>query len=49
MKNYVISYHHSLGDCSIRVYGWEVASVLRNMIHLAIQGHEFSNVTINKV
>jgi len=49
MKNYVVSYRHSLGDCSIRVYGWEIASILSNMALMAIQGHSFSNVTINKL
>ena len=49
MKNYCISYHHSLGDCSIRVYGWEIPSILSNMALMAIQGHSFSNVSIYKL
>lgn len=49
MTNYCISYHHSLGDASIRCYAWEVAGILRNMVHMAIQGHKFSNVTITKI
>ena len=49
MKDYVISYRHALGDCSIRVFGWEIPSILSNMAFMAIQGHEFSNVTINRL
>ena len=49
MKDYVISYRHALGDCSIRVFGWEIPAILANMAMMAIQGHFFSNVTINKV
>lgn len=47
--SYYVSYHHSLGDTSIRCYAWEVAGILRNMVHMAIQGHKFSNVTIVRV
>ena len=47
--SYSISYRHSLGEATIRCYGCEVASILRNMVHLALQGHEFSNVTITRV
>ena len=49
MKDYVISYTHSLGCASIMCYRWEVASVLRNITHLALQGHSFDNVTIKRV
>ena len=47
--SYFISYHHQLGDAAIRCYGWEVAGILRNMVHMALQGHQFSNVTITKI
>lgn len=47
--SYSISYHHALGDASIRCYAWEVAGILRNMVHMALQGHEFSNVTISRI
>jgi hypothetical protein len=49
LMSYSISYHHALGDASIRCYAWEVAGILRNMVHMALQGHEFSNVTITKI
>ena len=49
MKDYVISYTHKLGECSMMVYSWEVASILRNMALLAIDGHQFSNVTMKRV
>ena len=49
MISYCISYHHSLGDAALRCYGWEIAGILRNMMHLAIQGHKFENVTITKL
>lgn len=49
MKDYVVSYSHSLGFAEIRCYSWEIASILCNMALMAIQGHCFSNVTINKV
>jgi hypothetical protein len=47
--SYYISYHHSLGDASLRCYAWEIVGILRNMVELALQGHEFSNVTITKI
>jgi hypothetical protein len=47
--DYVISYHHVLGDAALRCAKWEVAGILRNMVHMALQGHEFSNVTITKL
>ena len=47
--SYEISYTHALGDVAIRCYGYEVASVLRNMVILALQGHSFSNVTITSL
>ena len=46
--SYYVSYHHVLGDAAIRCYGWEVTGILRNMIHMALQGHKFSNVTITR-
>lgn len=49
MKEYVISYTHVLGDAALRCYSWEVAGILRNLVHLALNGHEFSNVTITKI
>ena len=49
MKDYVISYSHSLGNAILPCYGYEVAGILLNMAHMAIQGHKFSNVTIYKV
>lgn len=47
--SYYVSYHHVLGDAVIRCYASEVASILRNMTHMALQGHKFSNVTITRV
>ena len=47
--SYEISYTHTLGDASLRVYDWEVASVLRNLTYFALQGCKFSNVTITKI
>lgn len=47
--SYFVSYHHSLGDAVINCYSWEVAGILRNMVHMAVQGHKFSNVTITRV
>lgn len=49
IMSYYISYHHSLGDASLRCYAWEIVGILRNMVELALQGHEFSNVTITKI
>ena len=47
--SYYVSYRTRLGDASIRCYGWEVAGILRNMAHMALQGQKFSNVTITKI
>jgi len=47
--SYEISYTHTLGCASLRCYKWEVASVLRNLAHMALQGHKFSNVTIKSI
>lgn len=47
--SYYISYHHSLGDASLRCYAWEIVGIMRSMVELALQGHEFSNVTITKI
>lgn len=45
--SYLVSYTHSkLGSASVIAYENELASILRNLAHLSIQGHEFSNVTI---
>lgn len=49
MKDYVISYRHQLGDAMLPCYSWEVAGILLNMAHMAIQGISFSNVTITKL
>ena len=49
MKDYVVSYSHSLGFAQISCYSWEIASILWNLAFMAVQGHTFSNVTINKV
>lgn len=46
--NYYVSYRTRLGDASIRCYAWEVAGILRNMVHMALQGHQISNVTITR-
>lgn len=46
---YEINYFTSLGEVSFLCKAWEVASVLRNMVHLALQGHQFSNVTLRKL
>ena len=47
--SYLVSYHHVLGDATIRCCGSEVAGILRNLVHMALQGHQFSNVTITRV
>lgn len=47
-KIYVISYTHSLGAACIPCHACEVAGILRNMCHLAMQGHSFSNVSITR-
>ena len=49
MKDYVISYTHSLGDAVLPLYKDEVAGVLANMAELAMRGHEFTNVTIHRL
>lgn len=44
-----VSYRHpQLGDASIRVYDWEVGVILADIFSLALQGHEFSNLTVIK-
>ena len=45
---YTISYTHTLGECSLMCNPCEVASILRNIALLAMDGHKFSNVTIHK-
>ena len=47
--SYYVSYRHGLGDAVLRVYEWEIPSVLKNLFSLALQGHEFSNVTITRI
>lgn len=47
--SYFVSYRTLLGDASIKCYSWEIAGILRNMMHMAMQGHVFSNVTITKI
>ena len=47
--SYYVSYRTTLGDASIKCYAWEIAGILRNMVHMALQGHRFSNVTITKI
>jgi len=47
--SYYVSYRTRVGDASIRCYGWEIAGILRNMVHMALQGQKFSNVTITKI
>lgn len=49
MKDYLVTYTHSLGMAELPCYSWELAGILANMAMMAIQGHFFSNVTINKV
>ena len=46
---YEINYRTNLGDVSFLCKAWEVASILRNMMHLALQGFTFSNVTLRKL
>ena len=45
---YTISYTHTLGECSLMCNACEVASILRNIALLAMDGHKFSNVTISR-
>ena len=47
--SYLVSYHHIMGDATIFCSGSEVAGIMRNLVHMALQGHKFSNVTIQKV
>ena len=47
--SYYVSYTSPLGYSGIRCYGWELAGILRNMVYMALRGHEFSNVTITKI
>lgn len=47
--SYLISYTHRLGEASVIAKQNDVASILRNMAHLAICGHQYSNVTITKL
>ena len=49
LMKYLISYTHSLGEASVIARQNDVASILRNMAHLAVCGHQYSNVTITKV
>ena len=54
MEKYVISYTCKQGrqlfPASFFAYGNEIASILRNMAHLAIcRGFEYSNVTLRRV
>ena len=49
MKDYEISYCTSMGDCSLMCYSWEVVSILRTLVHMALQGFQFSNVTIKRL
>lgn len=44
--SYTISYTHNLGEVAIPCKAGEVASILRNMVALALQGHKFCNVQI---
>ena len=45
---YIISYTHTLGECSMMCNLNEISGVLTNITLLAMQGHHFSNVTITK-
>ncbi len=47
--SYKVSYTHSKGDTSLNCYDWEVAGILRNLTHMALQGFEFSHVTIKAI
>ena len=54
MEKYFISYTCRQGKqnfpASFFVYGNEIASILRNMAHLAMcRGFQYSNVTLRKV
>ena len=54
MERYIVSYHVRQGNnlipATLFAYAWEIASILRNMAHLAIScGFEYSNVTFKKV
>lgn len=44
-----ISFTTKLGDCTYICPTWQVASILRNLIHMALQGVEISNVTIKSL
>ena len=48
LMKYQISYTHTLGECSLMCQPCEVASILRNIALLAMDGHHFANVTISK-
>lgn len=45
---YTISYTHRLGEASVMCNPTEVASILRNMAFLSMNGHKFANVTISR-
>ena len=45
---YIISYTHTLGECSLMCNQNEVAGVLQNITLLALSGHHFANLTITK-
>lgn len=48
MKDYVISYTHTLGNATLYCYQWEVGAVLNNITKLALKGHKFSNVSVRR-
>lgn len=48
IMKYQISYTHTLGECSLLCNPCEVASILRNIALLAMDGHHFANVTISR-
>jgi hypothetical protein len=45
---YITYTHKELGEAAIICSQFELAGILRNLIHLAIQGSEFSNLTIKR-
>jgi hypothetical protein len=47
--DYEIGYTIPCGKFTMLAYAYEVAGILRNMVHMALQGHQFSNVTITRV
>ena len=47
--DYLVSYRTSFGQACLYCSSWELAGVMRNIAHMALQGHQFNNVTFQKL